>query len=97
MPSTFEIVAGIIARTCCIPLNAITPTCHLLNDLGIDSLDLLDVGFALDDAFGVTIDLGERLHAVHLKRASAERYFVMRDFCANIEMLIASPGVTGSG
>src|ERR1700692_4211488 len=71
MPSTFDIVADIVALNCNIPRSAITPDCHLLNDLGIDSLDLLDLGFAVDDAFGITMPLGQWLHAAHLKTCPA--------------------------
>ena len=37
MSSTFETVAGIIAETCDIPREKITPESHAINDLGIDS------------------------------------------------------------
>ena len=90
MPSTFDIIAGIIARTCDIPRNAITPGCHLLNDLGIDSLDLFDIGFAVDDAFGITMPLGQWLHEVHLKVVPAERYLVMRELCVRVDNLISA-------
>lgn len=86
--STFDIVADIIARTCHIPRSAITPECNVLHDLGIDSLDLLDVGFAVDDAFGIRMPLEQWLHAVHLRQAAADQRFVMRELCAGIEALV---------
>ena len=43
MSSTFETVAGIIAETCDIPRETIKPESHAINDLGIDSLDSLDI------------------------------------------------------
>ncbi|MBN8903734.1 MAG: hypothetical protein J0H57_22140 [Rhodospirillales bacterium] len=48
MASTFDTVAGIIAETCDIERDTITPDSHAINDLGIDSLDFLDVAFAID-------------------------------------------------
>src|SRR5689334_10926818 len=45
MASTFETVAGIIAETSDIEREKITPDSHAINDLGIDSLDFLDVAF----------------------------------------------------
>ena len=48
----FNTVATIIAETCDIPREKITPNSHAINDLGIDSLDFLDVAFAIDKAFG---------------------------------------------
>jgi acyl carrier protein len=88
--STFEIVADIIAQTCHIPHQAITPECNVLHDLGIDSLDLLDVGFAVDDAFGIRMPLERWLHAVHLRQAAADQRFVMRELCADIDALVTA-------
>ena len=90
MPSTFDIVADIIARNRNIPRTAIMPGCHLLNDLGIDSLDPLGIGFAVDDAFpfGISVPLGQWLHTTHLKTVSTERYFLMRELCAYVDKLI---------
>lgn len=88
MPSTFEIVADIIVRNCHVPRETIVPESNLLSDLGIDSLDLLDVGFAIDEAFGVRVPLEEWLHATHLKVALAEQHFVMHELCARIDTLI---------
>ena len=60
MSSTFGTVAGIIAETCDIPREKITPESHAINDLGIDSLDFLDVAFAIDKAFGIKMPLERR-------------------------------------
>lgn len=78
-------VADIIATTCHIPRETITPDSHLLHDLGIDSLDLLDVGFGIGDAFGITMPLDQWLHAVHMRTPAADRYFVLRELCCYID------------
>ena len=56
MPSTFDTVANIISETCDIPRETIKPESHAINDLGIDSLDFLDIAFAIDKAFGSFAD-----------------------------------------
>ena len=76
MPSTFDVVADIIAQTCHISRETIALDSNLQRDLGIDSLDLLDVGFALDDAFGIHVPLG-----------AAERCLIVRELCASIDTL----------
>lgn len=88
MPSTFDIVAGIFAATCHIPRETIALDSDVLHDLGIDSLDLLDVGFALDDAFGIRLPLEQWLHATHMRQAAARRRFIVRELCANIDAMI---------
>ena len=88
--STFETVAGIIADTCDIPREKITPESHAINDLGIDSLDFLDVAFAIDKAFGIKMPLERWTQEVNEGHVSSDQYFVMKDLCANIDQLIAA-------
>ena len=53
MQETFNAVADIISETCNIDREKIRPESHTINDLGIDSLDFLDVTFAIDKRFGI--------------------------------------------
>ena len=57
MSSTFDTVAKIISETCDIPQETIKPESHAIDDLGIDSLDFLDIAFAIDKAFGIKMPL----------------------------------------
>src|SRR5580704_10484896 len=61
MSSTFDTVAKIISETCDIPHETIKPESHAINDLGIDSLDFLDIAFAIDKAFGIKMPLEDHL------------------------------------
>ena len=54
--ATFDKVADIIAEICGIDRATITPESHAINDLGIDSLDFLDVAFAIDKGLAENID-----------------------------------------
>ena len=89
MASTFDTVAGIISDTCDIPREKITPDSHAINDLGIDSLDFLDVTFAIDKAFGIKMPLEKWTQDVNEGKVSSDRYFIMKDLCANIDTLVA--------
>ena len=90
MPSTFETVAGIISETCDIPRENITPESHAINDLGIDSLDFLDVAFAIDKAFGIKMPLEQWTQEVNEGKVSSDEYFVLGGLCANIDRLVAA-------
>ena len=85
MQSTFDTIADIIALTCGVSREQITLESCLLNDLGIDSLELLDVAFAIDDAFSITMPIDQWLQAVHVGRAPADQYFVLKELCAHID------------
>ena len=90
MSSTFDVVAKVIADTSEIPLEQITPEAHAIDDLGIDSLDFLDIVFALDKKFGIKIPLEKWTQEVNQGNASVEDYFVLKNLCARIDELVAA-------
>jgi len=88
--STFDKVADIIAETSEIPREEITPESHTIDDLGIDSLDFLDIVFAVDKEFAIKIPLEKWTQEVNDGKASTEEYFVMKNLCAKIDDLVKS-------
>jgi acyl carrier protein len=92
MQSTFEKVADIIADTSEIERESITLESHTIDDLGIDSLDFLDIVFAIDKEFGIKIPLEQWTQDVNEGRAPTEEYFVLKNLCAKIDALVAAKG-----
>ena len=90
MSSTFDVVAKVISETSEIPLEQITPEAHAIDDLGIDSLDFLDIAFAIDKAFGIKLPLEQWTQEVNDGKATTEQYFVLKNLCARIDELIAA-------
>ena len=90
MSSTIDKVADIIAETSEIDRDAITPESHTIDDLGIDSLDFLDIVFAIDKAFGIKIPLEQWTQDVNEGRAPTEEYFVLKNLCGKIDELVAA-------
>jgi len=90
MTSTFDTIAGIISETCDIPRETIKPESHAINDLGIDSLDFLDIAFAIDKAFGIKLPLEQWTQEVNAGTATTEQYFVLKNLCERVEALAAA-------
>jgi acyl carrier protein len=90
MSSTCDTVASIISETCDIPRDTIKPESHAINDLGIDSLDFLDIAFAIDKAFGIKMPLEQWTQEVNDGKASTEQYFQLNNLCARIDELVAA-------
>ena len=90
MSTTFDKVAEIIAETCDIPRENIKPESHAINDLEIDSLDFLDIAFAIDKAFGIKLPLEQWTQEVNDGKVSTEEYFVLGNLCRNIDQLVAA-------
>ena len=87
---TFETVADIISETSNIERATIQPESHAINDLGIDSLDFLDVTFAIDKKFGIKLPVEKWMEDVNEGRAKAEEFFVLRNLVRRIEELVAA-------
>jgi acyl carrier protein len=92
MSSTFDTVASIISETCDIPRDTIKPESHAIDDLGIDSLDFLDIAFAIDKAFGIKLPLEQWTQEVNDGKATTEQYFVLKNLCTRIDDLVAAKG-----
>ena len=90
MTSTFDTVAGIISETSEIDRDKITPESHTIDDLGIDSLDFLDIVFAIDKEFGIKVPLEKWTQDVNDGKVAADEYFVMKNLVAKIDGLIAA-------
>lgn len=96
MTSTFDTVAGIISEVCDIPRDQITPERHVTQDLNIDSLNFLDAVFTIDQRFGITIPVEDWTQEVNEGKARGSKYFVLANFCAEIDQLIAAKNATAS-
>ena len=86
-PVVFEKVADIISETAEIPREDITPESHTIDDLEIDSLDFLDIVFGIDKEFGIKVPLVRWTEEVNEGKTPAERYFVLKNLCAEIDQL----------
>ena len=88
--STFDKVADIISDVSEIPRDEITPESHTIDDLGIDSLDFLDIVYAIDKEFGIKIPLEQWTEEVNQGKAATEEYFVLKNLSAKIDGLVAA-------
>ena len=87
---TFQTIAEIIAETANVDRAKITPTAHVINDLGIDSLDFLDIVFEIDKRFGVKVPVEAWTEQVNSGKAPAEQFFVMGALSQRIDELVAA-------
>ncbi len=93
MSSAFDRIADIIAETGGVPRETITPESHVIDDLGIDSLDFLDIVFAIDKDFGIKVPVEAWTQEVNEGKAPAGQYFVMGNLATRIEELVAAKKV----
>ena len=92
MSATFETVAGIISETCDIPRDTIKPESHAIDDLGIDSLDFLDIAFAIDKAFGIKMPLEKWTQEVNDGKATETARFLRSSAVKRSKVWITESG-----
>lgn len=63
---TYERVVSILVDYLGINRNDATPKAHLIDDLGADSLDMVEMVMLIEDEFGVSIpdDIAEKINTV---------------------------------
>lgn len=90
MSDTFNVLADIISSVCNIERSAITPESNTVEDLGIDSVDFLDVVYEIDQRLKVKVPAVSWVEKVNSGKATTEDYFVMSKLVEHIDALIAS-------
>jgi formylglycine-generating enzyme len=50
-----SLVRLLVSRQCALPIESVTPESRLLEDLGIDSLDIIELIMSIEEEFGITI------------------------------------------
>ncbi len=86
----FDRIADIIAENSEVQRDKIMPDSHVIDDLGIDSLDFLDIVFAIDKAFGIKVPVEKWTQEVNAGEAPPDRYFVMKNLAMRVEELVAA-------
>jgi acyl carrier protein len=93
--STFDVIADIFAETCSIDRDAIKPESNVIEDLNVDSLDFLDVTFAIDRKFGIKLPVERWTEEISEGKAKMEDYFVLGNLVRAIDNLVEANKALG--
>ena len=86
MSEVMQAVREIISDVCDIPLEEIQPGVHLLRELGVDSVDFLDVVHDIDRKYDIALPVESWANAVSRGEPDTT-YFVLDRLVENIESL----------
>lgn len=90
MSDVLSKLASIINEVTGVDQSTIVLGKHLFDDLGIDSLDFLDVVFDIDQAFGLKLPMDEWLSRVEENAASGRAIFTVDFLVDHIQQQAAS-------
>lgn len=82
---TLERIRAVLSAECGVDAARVTASSNLLEDLGIDSLDLLNAAHRLEREMGVPIPVEAWLRAEYAEIAPARSHFVVATICEYVE------------
>lgn len=85
-------IRSVLAAECGIDPQHVGPTTHLISDLSIDSLDLLNAAHRMERYFGVTIPMEEWLREEYDEDTPLESPFLVSRICLYIEQQTRGEG-----
>ena len=84
----FERVQRIVCEECNITPDKVRPETNIVQDLGLDSLTLLDVVYRLDKELGIEIPVQDWLNEIGQHGADPKGYFVLTALTQRLEQLL---------
>ncbi len=85
--ATFQIVSEMLEDVCGVSISDIKAETNLIEDLGIDSLNFLDLTYEIDKKFGIKLPVEEWMERINHAEATIADYFVMEKLVQNIEQM----------
>ena len=92
MTDVKSVFATALHEICGVDLAEITDEKHIFDDLGVDSLDFLDVTFELDNKLGVKLPVEEWLSAEDAGEGDGRSVLVVGQFVSFVEAEVLSRG-----
>lgn len=88
MKEVYEFVKQTFSEICSVDSEEITLTTNLFSDLGIESVEFLDVCYLIDEKYNIRIPIGEWMGRVNEGDESAADLFVFEGFVKAVSNLV---------
>lgn len=85
--STFDKVLGILSKDFDLVQKNTTPKTHLIRDVGLDSIDLYDLTFAIEEEFGISVPTDQWIAENSDLSMEDSSLFEIGNFCLRIDSL----------
>lgn len=83
--TTLDTIRTILVAECGVDPQEVGPTTHLIDELGIDSLDLLNAAHRIERDLGITIPMEQWLREEYGEVAPVESPFVLSSICQYVD------------
>jgi acyl carrier protein len=85
MSEVLSVIANTMKSVSGVDVENVTPDKHIFEDLGIDSLDFLDIVYDLDRTFGIKLPIEQWLAEVEQNGKLEVDYFVVGNLVVFVE------------
>ena len=92
MDNVYQIVEQELIKACRGSVGRIDNDVNFFNDLGLDSIDFINVVYEIDFRFGIKVPVGRWMSEVNEGEADMSQYFVMGNFVDAVQTLISNNG-----
>ena len=84
----YQVIADALVEECGVPRESITPDANLAEDLGLDSLAVVDLCYSLDVQLGIKIPFEDLLNNINSGNLDPKEAFLMKSMVAAVQELI---------
>jgi acyl carrier protein len=92
--NTMETVKSVIAKIGKVDPAILVPDVNLVSDLRLDSVDVLDIVFEIEEQLGIKVPIGKWAESITSGSVPLEAYFTLRNFVDRLDVL--KKGLTSS-
>lgn len=90
--TALDVISGIIVDVCGLDRARLAPGANAVDDLGIDSVDFLDIIYEIDRHYGIKLPAEAWMEQINSGKATTADFFVLERFAANVEAHAKSSG-----
>ena len=90
--ATFEDVKAIILDVCDFSASDLVPSANAVDDLGIDSVDFLDIIYELERKYGIKVPAESWMEQINAGNATTADFFTLERFSELVDELIQARG-----
>jgi acyl carrier protein len=87
--NTLSLISDIIVDVCGIDRAQLRPDVNTVDELGIDSVDFLDIIYEIQQRIGVKVPAEDWMEEINAGKATTAEYFVLSRFAQRVDDLAA--------
>lgn len=90
-----EFLVSTLVKACKVDPTHVTPATHIFSDLGVDSADMLNVAWLIEQHYGIQLPVVDWMSDVNLGETVAPDHFRVDNFVAAIAELTQAKAAVG--